>query len=547
MPENRLTRCLILLLAATLCACQQVRETASPMEAPTAPQPDAASSPPVAPPVATTDATTMAGETKTVTDRATANPAPPRTIWPRLRAGFQLPDDIDHPALLGEIDWLVRHQPYLDRVFERAEPFIYYITEETRKRGLPTELVLLPVVESAYQPFAYSHGRAAGLWQFIPSTGRLYGLKQNWWYDGRRDIHASTRAALDYLQYLNGRFNGDWLLALAAYNAGSGTVMRAIERNRKRRLPTDFWHLQLPRETRAYVPKLLALKAVIRDPENYGLHLRHIADVPALEQVETRAQIDLALVAELAGLSMEELYRYNPAYNRWATAPDGPHRFILPAEAATRFRRNYARLPDDKHLKWVRHKIRAGETLSEIALQYHSSVRHIKQVNQLATDRIRVGKHLLVPVASRNQADYVLSAPQRQYSLTSKPRRGARRLGYTVKKGDSFWLIARRFGVDMHKLARWNGMAIKDPLKPGKNLTIWQKKGGTPRRHKADRRIQSISYTVKSGDSLSRIAERYQVSVKDINRWNTIRGKYIQPGQKLKLYIDVTEQSGNQG
>ena len=162
------------------------------------------------------------------------------SIWPRVRAGFQLPDDVQHESLQNEIDWIVRHPEYIQRVMRRADPFLYYILEEAEKRDLPTELVLLPIVESAYQPFAYSHGRAAGIWQFIPSTGRYYGLKQNWWYDGRRDIYASTQAALNYLESLNKQFKGDWMLALAAYNSGSGTVQRAVKRNKKLNKPTDF-------------------------------------------------------------------------------------------------------------------------------------------------------------------------------------------------------------------------------------------------------------------------------------------------------------------
>lgn len=195
------------------------------------------------------------------------------SIWTRIHAGFQLPSDIQHEALETEINWFAKHPEYIHRVIARADPFLYYIMEEIEKRNMPAELVLLPIVESAYQPFAYSHGRAAGIWQFIPSTGRMYGLKQNWWYDGRRDIYASTQAALNYLDNMHKQFDGDWLLALAAYNSGSGTVQRAIKRNKRLERPTDFWHLKLPKETSAYVPKLLALKEIIANPEKYEISL----------------------------------------------------------------------------------------------------------------------------------------------------------------------------------------------------------------------------------------------------------------------------------
>jgi membrane-bound lytic murein transglycosylase D len=428
----------------------------------------------------------------------------------------------------------------------RADPFLYYILEEAEKRDLPTELVLLPIVESAYQPFAYSHGRAAGIWQFIPSTGRYYGLKQNWWYDGRRDIYASTQAALNYLESLNKQFKGDWMLALAAYNSGSGTVQRAVKRNKKLNKPTDFWHLKLPKETRAYVPKLLALKAVITDPEQYSVSLRCIPDAPGFRQVQAKAQIDLALAAELAELDLETLYNYNPAFNRWATDPDGPHNLILPVASAEAFEKNYALLPEDEHLRWSRHKIKSGETLSEIAVQYNTSVKHLKKVNNIKGNNIRAGKYLMIPVSSKNNSSYVLSSPQR-LKAKQNTRRGknSTRINHLVQNGESFWTISRKYNVDMHKLAKWNGMAIRDPLKQGQKLVVWSSsaKTASAKTHNPNSTVKSIHYTVRNGDSLSSIASKYRVNVKDLHRWNTIKGKYIQPGQRLKLYIDVTEQS----
>lgn len=474
------------------------------------------------------------------------------SIWPRVRAGFKLPDDLQHKSLQEEIDWIARHPEYMQRVMRRADPFIYYILEEAEKRDLPTELVLLPIVESAYQPFAYSHGRAAGIWQFIPSTGKHYGLKQNWWYDGRRDIYASTQAALNFLESLNKQFKGDWMLALAAYNSGSGTVRRAVKRNEKLNRPTDFWHLKLPKETRAYVPKLLALKAIISNPEQYNVSLRCIPDAPGFRQVQANAQIDLALAAELADLDLETLYNYNPAFNRWATDPNGPHNLILPVESAEIFEKNYSELPADKHLRWTRHKIKSGETLSEIAVEYNTSVKHLKKVNDIRGNNIRAGKYLMIPVSSKNNSSYALSSPQR-LKATQNIKRGKNntRINHRVQQGESFWTISRKYDVDMHKLAKWNGMAIRDPLKQGQKLVVWSSKSSTTsarkKTHNPNSTVKSIHYTVRNGDSLSTIASKYRVNVKDLHRWNTIKGKYIQPGQRLKLYIDVTEQSGTPG
>lgn len=481
------------------------------------------------------------------------------SIWPRVRAGFSLPSDIEHPSLhktvKQEINRLTRHPEYMQRVMQRAEPFLYFILEEAEKRNLPTELVLLPIVESAFQPFAYSHGRAAGIWQFIPATGRSYGLKQNWWYDGRRDIYASTQAALNYLEILNNHFKGDWMLALAAYNAGQGTVRQAIKRNKKSNKATDFWHLKLPKETRAYVPKLLALKEIISNPEKYAISLHCIQDAPGFKQVNISGQIDLALAAELAETDLKTLYNYNPGFNRWATDPDGPHTLLLPIYAAETFNKNYSSLPADKHLRWSRHKIKSGETLSHIALKYNTSVKHLRSVNSISGNKIRQGKYLLIPVSSKNKSSYAYTSTQRLKATQNKKRGNAStRITHIVQNGESFWEISRKYKVNMHKLAKWNGMAIKDPLKKGQKLVVWRTaKQSTKTNNKITKTynpnstVKPIHYTIRNGDSLSGIASKYRVNVKDLHRWNAIKGKYIQPGQRLKLYIDVTEQNNYQG
>lgn len=473
---------------------------------------------------------------------------PHETVWQHVRAGFKLESHLDQKLLQAELAWYARHKKYIQRVMLRSDPFLHYILSEAEKRDLPTELVLLPIVESAFQPFAYSHGRAAGIWQFIPATGRLYGLKQNWWYDGRRDIYASTQAALKYLANLNKLFKGDWLLALAAYNSGSGTVQRAIRRNKKAGKPTDFWHLKLPKETQSYVPKLLALKELINNPEKHDISLRCIPHVPGFKRIDAGSQIDLALAADLAEIELDTLYSYNPAYNRWATPPEGPHNLLLPADAADKLEANLVNLPEEKRISWVRHKIKSGETLGHIAAKYETTVKHLRKVNHISGNNIRAGKHLLIPVASRKQADYVLSVDQRLSKIKNSGK-GKIRINHIVQKGDSFWKIARQYDVGMHELAKWNGMAVRDPLRQGQKIVI--RKSNSPAvpelsQRKPSDTIKSISYTVRNGDSLSRIASRYKVSVSDLHRWNTIKGKYLKPGQRIKVYIDITEQSGDQ-
>ncbi len=479
------------------------------------------------------------------TDNKTGND----DIWDRLRTSYRLQDS-EHRRTLAEKKWYSTHQAYLDRTIERARPYLHLIIEEAEQRNIPGELVLLPIVESAFQPFAYSHGRAAGIWQFIPSTGRIFGLKQNWWYDGRRDIAASTTAAFTYLNRLKDSFDGDWLLALAAYNSGQGTVKKAIARNRRHGKSTDFWSLRLPKETRAYVPKLLAISAIINKPEEYGVTLPTIVDEPYLARVEVGTQIDLALAAEIADMSIEELYRLNPAFNRWATDPDGPHQLLLPIEKAANFTTQLAEIPESRRIKWARHKIKNGETLGQIARKYHTTVSLLQEINKLRGHIIRAGKNLIIPVSTKNMNSYSLSAAQRTQSIQNRPKHGYKD-SYIVHKGDTLWDIARAYKVSVNKLASWNGIAPRDVLHRGQKLVIWRtsaqkasRAGGVTLASNAT--TQRINYTVRSGDSLARISQRFKVKISELRRWNTLpKNKYLQPGQRLTLYVDVTRQSEN--
>ena len=476
----------------------------------------------------------------------------PQNLWVRARNGLRL-SEYDHAAVRGQIAWYARHQHYLDRVSERAEPYFFLVLDAVEERDMPSEIALLPIVESAYQPFAYSHGRAAGLWQFVPGTGRRFGLKQTWWYDGRRDVVTSTRAALDYLQYLHDQFDGDWLLALAAYNSGEGTVLRAIRKNRRRGRPTDFWHLDLPRETRGYVPRLLAISAIVADPEAHHVSLKPIPNDPVVTEVDVGSQIDLALAAELAGVSIETLYRLNPGFNRWATDPNGPYRLLLPVDQADQFRDQLAQLPPQKRVHWERHRIRSGENLQIIAKHYRTTVSLLKEVNHIRGSMIRAGHSLIIPVAKRKLTSYRLSAEQRRLATQNRHRQGRRKVAYQVQEGDTLWDIARKYGVGVRRLAAWNAMAPADPLIPGRRLVIWVEHSrktasatpisfSVPPQKAIHRRI---GYTVRSGDSLALISQRFRVSINDLRRWNKLqRAKYLQPGQHLTVYVDVTRQSG---
>ncbi|MDP5254837.1 MULTISPECIES: LysM peptidoglycan-binding domain-containing protein [unclassified Vibrio] len=455
-------------------------------------------------------------------------------LWDRIVLQFRLPipenERVDYYRR-----WYLDHPEHLDIVAKRADPFLYLITEKIEQRGLPLELALLPVVESSFDAFAYSKGSAAGLWQFIPSTGRLYGLKQNYWYDGRRDVNAATDAALKYLSNLGKRFKGNWPQAIAAYNSGEGRVYRAIKTNKANGKPTDFFSLSLPAETTDYVPKLLALADVLAQREKYGLTLPAIDNEPQLELVRPGEQLDLAIAAKYAEISVKELESYNPGYNRWATAPSGPHSLLLPIDSVDTFNDNLASHKGEG-LHLVRYQVKSGDTLSEIASRYRTTTQVIKNANQLDSNTIRIGQYLLVPKSIQDASTYALSAQNRLKATQSKSQ-GQYKLSHVVQRGESLWTIAKHHNVSYQSLAKWNGLGPKDTLRTGQSLVVWKK--GQP-----GSVIRRVSYQVKSGDTLSEIAVKFKVNRSDIVQWNNLhQQKYLQPGQDLKLYVDVTKVS----
>lgn len=471
-----------------------------------------------------------------------AEPAIEADLWDRIRDGFAL-QEFAHPKMEQYVGWYASHPEYIDRVFARGQRYLYHIVGQIEAEGLPLEIALMPVVESAFDPFAYSHATATGMWQFMAGTGSDYGLKQNWWYDGRRDVIDSTNAAITHLKRLHTMFDGDWLLALAAYNTGQGRLMRSIRRNKKLGKPTDFWSLELPRETRAYVPQLLALSKVIGNPGDYNLTLPALANAPYFVSVDIQSQLDLAQAADLAGISMDELYLLNSGFNRWATDPEGPHRLNIPVEQLESFNAGLAEIPTDSRISWQRYTIRSGDSLIKIARQFNTSAEALQTANNLRSSRIRAGDTLLIPKASHNLEHYAYSAPQRKEQTQNKSRgeSGSQKIQYTVRKGDSFWRIANQHKVSVSSLARWNGMAPRETLKPGQKLVIWTK---NPQARSSDNRgvTRKLSYRVRSGDSLARIANKFNVSVSDISRWNSVSASsYIHPGQSLTLFVDVTK------
>jgi membrane-bound lytic murein transglycosylase D len=440
----------------------------------------------------------------------------------------------------------------MGRVLERGARYLHYIAGELERRGMPLDLALLPVVESAFDPFAYSHGRASGLWQIIPGTGRRLGIKQNWWFDGRRDVIESTRAALDYLEMLHARFDGDWLLAVAGYNSGEGNVARALRRAAAAGAPGDFWGIRryLPAETRKYVPRLIAIRELVASPETHSMWLPELPNTPFFAVVETGGQIDMALAAELSTVELDRLYELNPGVNRWATDPDGPHRLLVPVAHAETLTAALAGLGERERMRWTRHEIRQGETLSQLAEQYHTTEAVLREVNDLRGNLIRAGRYLMVPHAAATLDTYRQSVGARAERQVSRERGGERRV-HVVRSGESLWTISRNHNVNVRELASWNAMAPGDVLNVGRELVVWgngSANASVPARAASgsmQAQIRRVDYVVRRGDSLSAIAGRFRVTVTKLLEWNgnVSTQKYLQPGQRLVMYVDVTEQS----
>ena len=455
-------------------------------------------------------------------------------LWDRIQAGLSMDLDQNNPRIYAELKWYKQHSDYFSQIAQRAKPYLHFIVEEVETREIPLELALMPIVESSFDPFALSHAGASGLWQFMPGTAKHFGLKKNWWYDGRRDVIHSTRAALDYMQKLHKRFN-DWELALAAFNSGPGRVQRAINKNKKLGQSTHFWALDLPSETTAYVPKLIALGKVIRNPEKYEVTLPHIPNEPYFDKVDIIGQLDITKAAQLSKVAVDDLYLLNPGLNRWSTPPEGPHHLVVPTTHAEHFRTQLATLPPENRLTWHRYTVQNGDSLSTIAYKHRTSVNVLLDANKLDDTLIRTGQNLLIPMADGDVKTYTLSVSQRRATRQNRAVRGRQKVEYRVKSGDSLWVIAANYDVGVNELARWNGMSPQDTLSVNQKLVIWKKKSNP------NEVVRKVNYTVRSGDSLAKIASRFNVNVTQIQDWNTdLNGKYIHPGQLVTLFVNIT-------
>ena len=482
----------------------------------------------------------------------------PVDLWERIRDGFAL-QELDSPLVQNHVAWYANRPEYVRRMVERSQLYLYHIVEEVEKRGMPTEVALLPMIESAFNPKAYSTSHASGIWQFIPSTGKYFGLEQNWWYDGRRDVTAATDAALDYLQKLHDMF-GSWELALAAYNWGEGSVQRAIAKNRKKGLSTDYLSLTMPAETRNYLPKLMAVKQIIMNPEAAGLELASIPNLPYFASVTTTQHIDLAVAARLAEMPLHDFVSLNPAYNRPVINAKGSRTLLLPVGKADTFTSNLESY-DKPLVSWQSYKPTRGEKIDSVARRFSISVARLKEINSITKrNKLSAGQTLLVPL-SRNEAAIPVfdEAQQAIEPEETGPFSVSSRLIYTVKKGDTLTSVAKRHKVSATQIKALNNLR-SNRLSNGQKLVIRQEtlakrklaavkakpvklavaskaKPVKTAAAKSAKRSQRY-YTVRRGDTVASIAKRFNVATNDIQRWNNISGKRgLTPGNKVALML----------
>lgn len=389
-------------------------------------------------------------------------------VWDVLRSEFSISHEVTQPEVQEQIRWFVAHPSYIQKVCRQSEPYIYHILAEIKKRKIPGELALIPMLESAYDPFVYSGSGAAGLWQLMPRTGSDLGLKQDWWFDGRRSIGPSTDAALSYLVYLNKFFNGNWILALAAYDSGEGTIARAIKSTNRPGKPINFWKLATPQETRVYVPRLLALAELIKNPQRYKVNLPAIPYLPYFEEVNIGSQIDLNHAAKLAGITLKEIKKLNPGFNRWTTAPYKPFRLLIPTEHVKRFNLNLANVPDDKRVSWEKHEVKKGDNLDNIANRYHTTAQLIKQLNQLKSNQVKPNQSILIP-SNTNKTD--VAKKEHKTLITSNSNKQPRE--YIIKRGDSLSVIAKRHQTKVNKIIVLNhGLSRNKTLRVGQKILV---------------------------------------------------------------------------
>lgn len=476
-------------------------------------------------------------------------------IWDTMRSEFTLPHYEDNPRVKEMIEYFMNNQEQLYQSASRAAPYLYYILEQVRERHLPAEVALLPIFESEYNPMANSSAGASGIWQLMPATASGEGVKQTWWYDGRRDVVASTKAALNHLSYLGNFFDGNWLLAIAAYNTGEGNVLAAMRRNERNGENTTYWNLPLSEQTREYIPKLMALAIIISNPQKYPVQLPYVRNAPYLAQVDVGAQINLKQAAELAGISFKKLQQLNPGFNHAATDPHGPYKLVLPIENVEQFSENLENAPHTAHADYASHRMKRGETLASLASDNNTTIDELKKLNPDLKDHPKTGTNIIIPentpvIAEKNTPEKAPATPTQVATTqnTSQPAKPAidkslnlsLRGHYALQPGDTLYMvrqhdtlqkIAKHFHVNTDTLRAANPDYAT--LQPGTELVV-------PTHNKSHTNNYQLEpgdtiYMVRKKDTLATIANHYHISEEQLRVVNLLADNEVKEGDRLVI------------
>lgn len=524
-------------------------------------------------------------------------------LWDRMREDMHMPTYTSQPRVREQIRWYQNHQAYLNHIIAESAPYIYYIYQQTQKRHLPAELALIPVIESEYNPYAKSRVGAIGLWQMEPSTARGFGLKRDWWYDGSKDVVASTNAALEYFTYLHSFFNNNWPLAIAAYDCGEGRVMACARYNEYHHRSGDFWDLPLPYETQAYVPRLLAVAAIVKHPSYYGIHLAPINDQPYVEQINVGSPIQLSKAAKMADVPLTTMKVLNPGIQHDKIDPKGPYTILVPEDKAETFKEKLAALTTNEKLIWQKHIVKSKETLEKIAENYHTTIAMLKEVNGLKSNKVHANQTLLIPpanskdnnnsstdntaLASNNNTDSSnnnnidnnngnksadsnvnsSNTTATENSSTDSSNQTADNSNntstqlYTVKAGDQLWKIAEKNHISTKQLRQWNHLSRHHILKEGEKLVVSDPSAATSaiastdsndtnnnttnttanntdsnnKNNDSQTQSMAITYEVKNGDDLNKIARKFHITVNQLKEANQLTDNTIKVGQIINI------------
>lgn len=420
----------------------------------------------------------------------------------------------------------VGHPVYLADAIDRVRPWLAFVVDQIVRRELPGELALLPIVESGYDPFAYSHRRAAGSWQLLAETAALSGLTVNEWYDGRHDMYAATPAALDYLQALHRQLNHRWELAIAAYNAGPGRVTRSLHTTTGNQTQPAWQTLSLPGETRVYLSRIQGLSCLFADPDRYGYRLPTESVDDGFAIIALPGPTDVVAISTAAGIDPARLLQLNAGLKRHFTPPDGPHYLVVPAEAEGRARTAAAAIAPASTMVWAEINSRRGDSLTGIARRHDASPLALKQINQLEDYQPRIGQRLLIPSAHSRPDDPEYAIHFRRLTELQQQLLPDHRYRHRVRSGESLWVLSQRYSVSAEAIRRSNGLSANARIRPGQYLEI--PPGALS--------LKPHEYRIQPGDNLWTIARMYGVSVNDLVHWNGLRAdQMLKPGLVLVI------------